>query len=84
MRKSLDAWTKIGDNVADVGSWRVYKRSLRTVFRELKHEGFPDAEKATRAYQKASETLRQGGVYLVNPEGVVAACIWIPPTLRYH
>lgn len=84
MVKAIDAWTKTGDNVSHGGSWRVYKLSTRAPLRELKEEAFPDAETATRAYQRAADALRQGGVYLVNPEGVVAACIWIPPTPRYH
>lgn len=84
MGKAIDAWTKIGDNVTDRGPWRVYKLSTRAPLREPKTEDFSNAETAMRAYKKAADALRQGGVYLVNPEGVVAACLWIPPAPRYR
>jgi hypothetical protein len=80
---TVTAWTKNGDQVEPPGEWAVFQlMPHRGMLEQLpKVQKFKDVERATRYYQEKSRTHRKGGLFLVTPEGVVAACIWILPQL---
>jgi hypothetical protein len=74
----LNGWTKLGDKVEGNGKWRLLRHGGKT-FDTLKPKGeWPpeQAEKATREYQKLAETVNLGGLWLVSPDGTVAALIF--------
>ncbi len=75
----LSGWTKIGDKVEATGKWSILKVSPHRGLREPipTVTPFDDPERAAKTYRERSEALRKGGIFLVNPEGIVAACMWV-------
>lgn len=78
----LDGWSKVGDSYSSNGKWTLYRHKGRE-FDDLNVCGSfePDeAEKATSVYQKESEKVKKGGLWLVAPDGKIAAQIFVRPT----
>lgn len=77
----LNAWTKVGDDALPAtGRWVLYQHKGR-LLSEVEKAGDwapEEAATATRAYSARSQKLHRGGLWLVSPEGKVAACIWVP------
>jgi hypothetical protein len=78
----LDGWTKVGDTVAPNGKWTLYRHKGKEFDDVTVFDSFDaaEAEKATGAYQKESEKVKRGGLWLVAPDGKIAAQIFIRPT----
>ena len=77
----LDGWTKVGDHVPPTGKWTLYRYKGREfddvdVFASFEAA---DSAKATSAYQKESEKVKRGGLWLVAPDGKIAAQVFIRP-----
>jgi hypothetical protein len=80
MVNQLTAWTKIGDKLTANGRWVLYQHKAR-MLSEIEKVGdwSPDeAAVAARAYAARAEKVQRGGLWLVSPDGKVAACIWVP------
>lgn len=78
---NLNAWTKIGDTTNATGNWVLYQHRAR-ILSEIEKIAEWDAQEAataTRAYQTRAEKVHRGGLWLVAPDGKVAACVWVPP-----
>jgi hypothetical protein len=87
----LTGWTKVGDKIEGKGKWVVYrlKKGLLPTPTIVGEEFEPtDAKKALREYQKRATEMttsnRSGGLWLVNPEGVVASVVFIAPQMRFY
>lgn len=76
----LNAWTKVGDSALSTGCWVLYQHKARLMsdVEKIAEWTAEEAETATRAYAARAEKLHRGGLWLVGPNGKVAACIWIP------
>jgi len=79
----VTAWTKTGDKVAAPGKWSVVRlmphRGFGCPVPIPKVDSYDNPDRALKVYREKSATHRKGGVFLVDPEGVVAACLWISP-----
>ena len=78
---ALDGWTRIGDSIQGTGHWVVYRHRGRATSYVESVEDLPaeEAEKALRLYTKRAQTVGRGGLWLVNPQGVVCAATFIRP-----
>jgi hypothetical protein len=81
---ALNAWTKIGDAYRDTGKWVLYQHKAR-LLSEIEELGTWQPEEtdvARRAYQARADKVHRGGLWLVAPDGKVAACMWVPAPIR--
>ena len=76
----LDAWTTIGDQYEGTGRWVLYQDKARLLSEIEKLLEWPPDESATalRAYEARAGKMTRGGLWLVEPNGKVAACSWVP------
>lgn len=81
---NLNAWTKIGDILPVTGRWRLYQHKAR-ILSDVEEIGSwtpEEVDVATRAYQARAEKVHRGGLWLVAPDGKVAARMWVPVVIR--
>ena len=62
------------------GRWVLYQHKARILsdVEKIADWGPEDIEVASRAYASRAEKVHRGGLWLVAPDGKVAACIWVP------
>jgi hypothetical protein len=77
---NLNAWTKIGDTFTATGRWTIYTHKARILSEVEQVADWPpeEAAVAARAYAARAEKLHRGGLWLVSPDGKVAATLWVP------
>jgi hypothetical protein len=78
----LDGWSKVGDRYSANGRWTLYRHKGRefddlSVFASFEAE---EADRASTAYQKESEKVKRGGLWLVAPDGLITAQVFVRPT----
>ncbi len=78
---ALDGWTKVDDRVAGTGRWVLYrhKGTLNATVEAFHEWPAGELERAFRFYDKRAAAIRRGGLWLVDPPGVVRAVTFIRP-----
>jgi hypothetical protein len=76
---SLDGWTRVGDKVEATGRWVLYRHRATAMAKLEVLEELPraDAIKASKLYAKRADSIRRGGFWLVDPEGVVREATFV-------
>lgn len=78
---NLDGWTKVGDQFVGTGLWAIYRHKgvLFSNVELVEQHPAEDSERATKSYEKRSEGVRRGGLWLVDPRGKVCGVTFIRP-----
>lgn len=81
----LNGWTKIGDVYSPRGKWTIYKHGGTLGSTSWMVGDFlpSDESEAIKAYNKALEQHKRGGLWLISPDGIVTKSSYKKFTLVY-
>lgn len=75
---TLDGWTKVGDKYIVRGKYTLYKHGGTLGSSPWIMKDFPadQGQEAVEAYDEIAETIKKGGFWLVDPDGIVTKQIF--------
>jgi hypothetical protein len=75
----LDGWTRVGDQIEGNGRWILYRYRAVSLASLETLEVFAPEETVTalKAYKKRAKNIMRGGLWLVDPRGVVCEVTFI-------